>query len=71
MVNARIVETPLFHMIFQFPKPFFGSLFIGAYAYDSESLAVRNTFGAIFKMTTLWEQVLMFISRFVVFSQVV
>ena len=41
MVNARIVVTPLFQMTFQFPKPFFGSLFIGADAFDSESFAVR------------------------------
>ena len=67
MVNARIVVTPLFQMTFQFPKPFFGSLFIGADAFDSESLAVRNTFGAMFRMTTLWGQVLMFICRFVVY----
>jgi hypothetical protein len=44
MVNARIVVTPLFQMTFQFPKPFFGGLFVGADAFDSESLAVRNTF---------------------------
>jgi hypothetical protein len=47
-------------MTFQFPKPFFGGLFVGADAFDSESLAVRNTFGAMFRMTTLWGQVLMF-----------
>jgi hypothetical protein len=35
-------------MTFQFPKPFFGGLFVGADAFDSESLAVRNTFGAMF-----------------------
>ena len=40
-------------MTFQFPKPFFGGLFVGADAFDSESLAVRNTFGAMFRMTTL------------------
>jgi hypothetical protein len=51
-------------MTFQFPKPFFGGLFVGADAFDSESLAVRNTFGAMFRMTTLWGQVLMFICRF-------
>ena len=67
MVNARIVVTPLFQMTFQFPKPFFGGLFVGADAFDSESLAVRNTFGAMFRMTTLWGQVLMFICRFVVY----
>ena len=53
MVNARIVVMPLFQMTFQFPKLFFGSLFIGANVLDSESLAVRNTFGAMFRMTTL------------------
>jgi hypothetical protein len=57
MVNARIVVTPLFQITFQFPKPFFGGLFVGADAIDSESLAVRNTFGAMFRMTTLWGQV--------------
>jgi hypothetical protein len=67
MVNARIVVTPLFQMTFQFPKPLFGGLFVGADAFDSESLAVRNTFGAMFRMTTLWGQVLMFICRFVVY----
>jgi hypothetical protein len=67
MVNARIVVTPLFQMTFQFPKPFFGSLFIGADAYDSESFAVQNTFSAMFRMTTLWGQVLMFICWFVVY----
>ena len=67
MVNARIVVTPLFQMTFQFPEPFFGGLFVGADAFDSESLAVRNTFGAMFRMTTLWGQVLMFICRFVVY----
>jgi hypothetical protein len=65
MVNARIVVTPLFQMTFQFPKPFFGSLFIGADAFDSESLAVRNTFGAMFRITIL--SVGMFICRFVVY----
>ena len=35
-------------MTFQFPKPFFGGLFVGADAFDSESLDVRNTFGAMF-----------------------
>ena len=67
MVNARIVVTPLFQMTFQFPKPFFGGLLVGADAFDSESLVVRNTFGAMFRMTTLWGQVLMFICRFVVY----
>ena len=67
MVNARIVVTPLLQMTFQFPKPFFGGLFVGADAFDSESLAVRNTFGAMLRMTTLWGQVLMFICRFVVY----
>ena len=67
MVNARIVVTPLFQMTFQFPKPLFGSLFIRADAFDSESLAVRNTFGTMFRMTILWGQVLMFICRFVVY----
>ena len=33
MVNARIVVTPLIQMTFQFPKPFFGGLFVGAYIY--------------------------------------
>jgi hypothetical protein len=32
-----------------------------------KNLAVRNTFGAMFRMTTLWGQVLMFICRFVVY----
>ena len=41
MVNARIAVATLFQMTFQFPKPFFGSLFIGADAFDSESFAVR------------------------------
>jgi hypothetical protein len=50
----------------RFPKPFFGGLFVGADAFDSESLAVRNTFGAMFRMTILWGQVLMFICRFVI-----
>jgi hypothetical protein len=36
MVNACIVVTPLFQMTFQFPKPFFGGLFVGADAFDSE-----------------------------------
>jgi hypothetical protein len=67
MVNARIAVTPLFQMTFQFPKPFFGGLFVGADALDSESLAVRNTFGAMFRMTTMWGQILMFICRFVVY----
>jgi hypothetical protein len=57
----RSVNTPYFakamvycsQMTFQFPKPFFGSLFIGTDAFDSESLAVRNTFGAMIRMTTL------------------
>ena len=53
MVNARIVETPLFQITFQFPKPFFGGLFVGADAFDSESLAVQNTFDGMFRMTTL------------------
>ena len=66
MVNSHIVVTPLFQMIFQFPKPVFGSLFIGGNAFDSESLAVRNTFGAMIMMTSLWGQVLMCICRFVV-----
>ena len=56
MVNARIAVATLFQMTFQFPKPFYGSLFIGAY---SENFAIRNTFGAMFRMTTLWGQVLM------------
>jgi hypothetical protein len=38
MVNARIAVATLFQMTFQFPKPFFGSLFIGADAFDSENL---------------------------------
>ena len=42
MVNARIVVTLIFQMTFQFPKPFFGSLFIGADAFDSGSLAERK-----------------------------
>jgi hypothetical protein len=67
MVNARIVVTPLFQMICQFPKTCFCRLFIGADALDSEILAVRNTFGAMFRMTTPWGQVLMCISRFVVY----
>jgi hypothetical protein len=55
-------------MTSQFPKPFFfGSLFTGADAFDSESLAVRNNNGAMLRMTTLWGQVLMFICRFVVY----
>jgi hypothetical protein len=37
MVNARIVVAPLFQMTFQFPKPFFGGLIVGADAFDSES----------------------------------
>jgi hypothetical protein len=67
MVNARIAIAPLFQITFQFPKPIFGSLFIGAVAFDSESLAVRNTLGAMFRITTMWGQVLMFICRFVVY----
>jgi hypothetical protein len=43
-------------------------LFVGADAFDSESLAVRNTFSAMFRMTTLLGQVLVFIRRFVVCS---
>ena len=68
MVNARIVVVPLFQMIFQFPKPCFCSLFIGADAFESESFAGRNTFGAMFRMTTLWQQVLTFICRFAVYG---
>jgi hypothetical protein len=41
-------------------------VFIGADAFDSESLAVGNIFGEMFWMTTLWGQVLVFIRRFVV-----
>ena len=67
MVNARIVATPLFQMAFQFPEPFLGNLFNGADAFDSESLAVRNNYGATLRTTTLWGQVLMFICRFVVY----
>jgi hypothetical protein len=37
MVYARIVVTPLFQMTFQFPKLFFGGLFVGADAFDSET----------------------------------
>jgi hypothetical protein len=37
MVNARIVVTRLLQMTFQFPKPFFGGLFVGADAFDSPS----------------------------------
>jgi hypothetical protein len=54
MVNDRIVVTPLFQMTCQFLKPLFGILFIGADALDSKSLAVRNTFGAMLRMITLW-----------------
>ena len=68
MVNARIAVATLFQMTFQFTKPFFGSLFIGADAFDSESFAVRNTFGAMFRMTTLWGQVLMFFCRLLYMS---
>ena len=64
MVNARIAVATLFQMTFQ---PFLGSLFIGADAFDSESIAVRNTVGAMFRMTTLWGQVLVFFCRFVVY----
>jgi hypothetical protein len=39
--NASIVVTPLFPMTFLFSKTFLGSLFNGADAIDSESLAVR------------------------------
>ena len=60
MVNVSIVETPFFQMTFQFPKTIFGNLFIGADVFDSENLTVRNTFDAIFWMTTLWGQVLVF-----------
>jgi len=67
MVNARIVVAPLFQMTFQFPKLFLGSLFIGTNAFYSESLTVWNTFGAMFRMTILWEQVVMFICRFAVY----
>ena len=67
MVKYRIVVTPLFQMTCQFPKSLFGSLFIGTDAFDSESLAVRNTVGKMFRMTTLWGQALMFICRFVVY----
>jgi hypothetical protein len=42
-------------------------VFIGADPFDSESLAVGNTFGEMFWMTTLWGQVLVFIRRFVVY----
>ena len=72
MVNARIVVALLFQMTFQFPMPFFvfGNLFIGTDAFDSESLAVRNTFGAMFRMTTL--EGLLYISVDIMpFSQVV
>jgi hypothetical protein len=37
--NASIVVTPLFPMTFLFSKTFLGSLFNGADAIDSESLA--------------------------------
>ena len=50
------------------PQAFFCSLFIGADAFDSESLAVRNTFGAMFRMTTLWGKVLMCICRLLYMS---
>ena len=64
MVNASIVVTPLFPMTFLFSKTFLGSLFNGADAFDSESLAVRNTFGAMFRtghsvggsLTARWSQ---------------
>ena len=49
------------------PQAVFCSLFIGADALDSESLAVRNTAGAMLRMTTLWGKVLMCICRFVVY----
>jgi hypothetical protein len=54
MVNARIVVTPLFQMTFQFPKPFFGGLFVGADAFDSESLAEtsRNSISFLDTYTT-------------------
>jgi hypothetical protein len=68
MVNARIVVTPRFQMTFQFPKPFFGGLFAGADAFDSESLAVRNIFGAMLRMTTLWGQVLMSICPIYIYT---
>ena len=67
IVNASIVVTPLFPMTFLFSKTLLGSMFNGADAFDSESLAVRNTFSAMFWMTTLWGQVLVFIRRFVVY----
>ena len=49
------------------PQAVICSLFIGADAFVSESLVVRNTVGAMFRMTTLWGQVLMCICRFVVY----
>ena len=63
IVNAHIVIIPLFQMICQFPKPCFCSLYIGADAFDSESLAARNTVGAMVRMTTPWGQVLMCICQ--------
>jgi hypothetical protein len=59
--------SPLFQMICQFPKPCVCSLLIGADAFDSESLAVRNTVDAMFRMTTPLGQVLMGICRFVLY----
>jgi ribosomal protein L39E len=63
---TTIQKHPSLCKIFKEPRGFC-SLFIGPDAFDSESLAVRNTFGAMFRMTTLWGQVLMFICRFVVY----
>jgi hypothetical protein len=59
----KLIIQSVFQMTFQFSNPFFGGVFVGADAFDSESLAVRNTFGAMFRMTTLWGQVLMFICQ--------
>ena len=52
---------------FSSPRRFVGSLFIGADAFDPESLAVWNTGGVLFWMTTLCGQLLMFICWFVVY----
>ena len=54
-------------LAWHFSSPRTGSLFIGADAFDPESLAVWNTGDALFWMTTLCRQLLMFICWLVVY----
>jgi hypothetical protein len=51
--NNRVPFVITYHPVLSnLSKPCFCSLFIGADAFDSESLAVRNTVGAMCRMTT-------------------